>query len=51
MLDTVTVSVFKLVTELSMAKFRVKETPFIATVAFPLKQLFEPPAGTAPALA
>ena len=48
---TVTVRVFILVIELSMAKVRVKEAPLIEIVAFPLKQLFEPPAGVAPALA
>jgi hypothetical protein len=48
---TVTVRVFILATELSMAKVRVKEAPLIETVAFPLKQLFDPPVGVAPALA
>jgi hypothetical protein len=48
---TATVSVLMFETDVSMVKLRVKDTPPEVTDALPETQLFDPPAGTAPALA
>ena len=47
---TATVRVLTFATEVSIVKVRVKATPSELTVAVPETQLFDPPAGTAPAL-
>ena len=47
---TATVRVLMFATEVSIVNVRVKETPPEVTVPVPETQLFDPPAGTAPAL-
>jgi hypothetical protein len=46
---TVTVRVLMFDTDASMVRLRVKARPPNVTVALPVTQLFDPPAGTAPA--
>ena len=47
---TAMVKVLMFATEASIVNVRVKETPPEVTVVVPETQLFDPPAGTAPAL-